>query len=124
MKTRRKCPPGCPCRRHQVTADHAAKISAAKQGHPAYPGSGRPRRPDAEATYTAVHKRLRKERGTPSLCEHCGTTTARKFEWAYTGTDRGTGRFAFSTDLSQYIRLCTPCHYRFDQGREVMADAS
>lgn len=64
-------------------------------------------------SYSAVHKRLRKDRGTPSLCEHCGTTTARKFEWAYTGPGHENG--AYSADLSQYIRLCTSCHLTFDR---------
>ena len=73
-------------------------------------------------SYTAVHKRLRKDRGTPSLCEHCGTTTAKKFEWAFTGEGHENG--AFSADLSEYIRLCTSCHMRFDRGKEVMSYAS
>lgn len=73
-------------------------------------------------SYSAVHKRLRKDRGTPSRCEHCGTTAAKKFEWAFTGP--GHTRGAWSADLSQYIRLCTSCHIRFDHGEEVMPHAN
>ena len=73
-------------------------------------------------SYTAVHKRLRKDRGTPSCCEHCGTATAKKFEWAFTGEGHESG--GWSADLSQYIRLCTSCHIRFDHGKEVMSNVS
>ncbi len=73
-------------------------------------------------SYSAVHKRLRKDRGTPSRCEHCGTTAAKKFEWAFTG--EGHTRGAWSADLSQYIRLCTSCHIKFDHREEVMPDAN
>lgn len=63
-------------------------------------------------SYSAVHKRLRKDRGTPSLCEHCGTTTAKKFEWAYTGPGHQSG--SYSANLADYIRLCTSCHIKLD----------
>lgn len=66
-------------------------------------------------SYTAVHKRLRKDRGTPSLCEHCGTTNAKKFEWAYAGEGHEHG--AWSADLAEYIRLCTRCRIAFDRNR-------
>lgn len=72
---------------------------------------GRPRG-TGPASYTAVHKRLRRGRGTPSLCEHCGTTTAKKYEWAYTGPGHENG--AWSEDLDAYIRLCTSCHLTYD----------
>jgi hypothetical protein len=95
------------------TAEARARMSAARRAGTAARGP---------LSYTAVHKRLRKDRGTPSLCEHCGTTTAKKFEWAFTG--EGHERGAFSADLSDYIRLCTSCHLRFDRGKEVMSYAS
>jgi len=61
----------------------------------------------------AVHARLRTERGTPSVCKHCGTTTARRYDWAFTGDDHQNG--GFSLDLNDYIRLCRSCHLRFDK---------
>ena len=86
------------------TAETRARMSAA-------------RRAGSEArgplSYSAVHKRLRRDRGCPSLCEHCGTTCAKKFVWAYTGPGHEKG--AYSADLSLYIRLCDSCHRRFDQ---------
>lgn len=107
-----------------------AKISAAlkgnRNGEGRTPGQKRTpemrarmsaaRRAGSEArgplSYSAVHKRLRKDRGTPSLCEHCGTTMAKKFEWAYTGPGHESG--AYSANLADYIRLCTSCHIKFD----------
>jgi hypothetical protein len=116
-----------------LSAGHREKIAARMRGNRNGAGSaGQIRTPEAcqrmssarragsEArnpglSYTAVRKRLRKERGTPSRCEHCGTTTAKKFEWAFASDGHGNGGFPFSTDLTDYIRLCTSCHVRFDQ---------
>ncbi len=57
-------------------------------------------------TYTMAHSRVRKARGTPSLCEKCGTTTAKRFEWA-----NKTGKY---TDPNDFMRMCTSCHKIFD----------
>ena len=101
-----------------------AKLSAAMKGNTNGRGNlggtrtpeqrariGRPRGP-GPASYTAVHKRLVHSRGNPSLCAHCGTTAAKKFEWAYTGPGHEKG--AWSDDLDAYIRLCTSCHLIYD----------
>lgn len=58
------------------------------------------------ATYAACHLRVQVARGTPSRCEHCGTTSAKRFEWANL-----TGRYS---DVTDYIRLCISCHHRMD----------
>jgi len=57
-------------------------------------------------SYGACHYKVRKLRGTPSLCEVCGTTTAKKFEWANL-----TGNYA---DINDYKRMCASCHDKFD----------
>ncbi len=57
-------------------------------------------------TYGAYHHKVRRLRGTPSLCEICGTTHAKKFEWANL-----TGHY---DDINDYKRMCTSCHSRFD----------
>jgi hypothetical protein len=43
----------------------------------------------------------------PSLCEHCGTTKSKKYEWA--NIDHKYRRV-----LDDYIRLCTSCHRNYD----------
>ena len=57
-------------------------------------------------TYGGFHYKVRKLRGTPSYCEECGTTTAKKFEWANL-----TGNYS---DINDYKRMCASCHDKFD----------
>lgn len=65
------------------------------------------------ATYKAFHLRVATERGKPSLCGFCGTTEG-KFEWANLTRNY--------QDVNDYVRLCVPCHRKFDAWRrkEVM----
>lgn len=60
-----------------------------------------------KAKYAALHYRVEAARGKPSRCEECGTTTAKRFEWASL-----TKNYA---DVNDYRRLCTSCHKRFDR---------
>lgn len=65
-----------------------------------------------DATYAAFHKRVEVERGKPAKCSSCDTTEPQRYEWANL-----TGHY---DDVNDYIRLCTPCHRRFDgRRREV-----
>lgn len=57
--------------------------------------------------YTGAHDRLYKVLGQPRKCEHCGTTKAKKFEWASL-----TKKFH---DPNDYIRLCCSCHKKMDK---------
>lgn len=59
-----------------------------------------------DASYSALHFRVERLRGTPSLCEVCGTTTAKRFEWANL-----TGNYA---DPMDYKRMCCSCHHKHD----------
>lgn len=59
-----------------------------------------------DAGYAAMHKRVAVERGQPSLCEHCGTTTAKAFDWASLTKNY--------VDIYDYVRLCRSCHCRMD----------
>lgn len=58
--------------------------------------------------YGALHDWVRKYKGTPSLCEHCGTSHAKKFEWANKSHE-------YLRDLDDWIRLCTKCHRKYDR---------
>lgn len=64
-------------------------------------------------TYSNMHKWVNKNKGRPSLCEHCGTTTAKRYEWAST-TNK------LFRDLNSYIRLCNRCHHVYDNQWERM----
>lgn len=59
------------------------------------------------AGYIAKHMWIAGQLGKPKKCEHCGTTKAKKFEWC--NKDH-----KYSRVPSDWIRLCTPCHRRFD----------
>lgn len=85
-------------RRNGIAARVAAKRDQSGPKNHAWKG--------AKAGYAAAHLRVAVARGTPSLCEHCGTTDAARFEWANL-----TGNY---TDPDDYIRLCVSCHHRMD----------
>lgn len=57
---------------------------------------------------TALHNWVEKHLGKPSKCEHCGTTKAKKFEWSNKSQK-------YKRDLSDWQRLCTKCHSKYDK---------
>lgn len=61
-------------------------------------------------TYAAFHKRVEVIRGKPELCQSCGTTNARYFEWCNL-----TGKY---DDVFDYMRMCRPCHRKYDRFRK------
>lgn len=56
--------------------------------------------------YKAAHHQVNRFRGKPNKCEHCGTTTAKRYDWASKTKDY--------TNPQDYIRLCKSCHLKFD----------
>jgi transcription elongation factor Elf1 len=97
-----------------------AKISAANSG----PGGGNWK--GDEAGYMAVHDRLRKV--LPRVCTFCGSTKSlecalKKDAIGPLRTDqiRVSGKMrtvTFSTRVDDYMRLCRPCHRRYDLAKE------
>jgi len=71
-----------------------------------------------DAKYAAIHAWVRRYKGTPSSCEHCGRKSGR-LQWA--NKDHEYRRL-----LEDYIRLCAKCHYRYDvdQGLRPAMDPS
>ena len=73
-----------------------------------------------DASYGAVHYRLRKQRGLASgqTCAHCGASAS---QWAYdhtdpderTGVDHG-HVLRYSVETSRYMPLCAKCHKALD----------
>ncbi len=88
---------GC-MRRNSITARVAKKREQNGPSNDSWRG------PDA--TYAAFHLRVRAARGAPSKCEHCGTTSAKRFEWASISKNY--------EDVNDYVRLCASCHHKFD----------
>lgn len=56
---------------------------------------------------SGLHKWVARHLGKPNLCDHCGTTTAKRFEWANKSG-------LYLRDLTDWLRLCTSCHRKYD----------
>jgi NUMOD3 motif len=98
------------------TPEHREKLAAAKRGvkQSAETVAKRIMRGERhgnwkgdQAGYEALHAWVRLRLGNPSRCEHCGTTKPRHYEWANVS-----GKY--KRQLSDWIRLCKPCHSKFD----------
>jgi hypothetical protein len=58
---------------------------------------------DEKVEYTAKHDRIERKHGTPNKCDLCLTTKENKtYDWAKVD------------GLDKYVRLCRPCHVRYD----------
>ena len=58
--------------------------------------------------YGALHRWVEANLGKPTLCAHCGTTQKRMYHWANVS-----GKY--KRELADWVRLCVPCHSRFDK---------
>lgn len=63
------------------------------------------------AGYVPKHAWINRHGGKPKNCSHCGTTKAKKFEWANVSGN-------YKRDLNDWIRLCTKCHHKMDRIQE------
>lgn len=61
-------------------------------------------------SYTGLHQWVARKLGKPSKCKYCGTTNAKKFEWANISRK-------YFRNLEDWIRLCTSCHRKYDYKR-------
>ena len=69
-----------------------------------------------EASYRAVHGRLRKQRGRAQehTCVGCGDQAK---QWSYTHdcpNEKQSDEGPYSVDLGRYQPMCVPCHKAFD----------
>lgn len=85
-------------RRHGVAARRAVKRDQRGPKNASWKGS--------RASYKALHLRVYSKRGRPARCEKCGTTEAKRFEWA--------SRTKKYEDPEDYLRLCRRCHRIMD----------
>lgn len=79
-------------------------------------GADNPNWTGAEASYSAVHQRLKRVRGaaTEHICADCGSRGA---QWSYDREDadeRQSEDGPYSVNLEHYVSRCVPCHKRFD----------
>lgn len=55
--------------------------------------------------YGALHTWVRRHRGAPTRCEHCGASG--RIEWANKSHE-------YRRDLGDWLALCPPCHAAYD----------
>jgi len=60
-----------------------------------------------KANPCAKHAWLRRKFGSPSVCEHCGTKSAKRYEWSCK-------KHIYTRDREDYQRLCKSCHLKYD----------
>lgn len=59
--------------------------------------------------YMGLHNWIRKQLGTPDMCEHCGKTNlkSRQIHWA-----NKSGKYL--RNIEDWLRLCVSCHRKYD----------
>lgn len=59
--------------------------------------------------YRGVHGWIKKHRGFPEMCEHCGKDglSGHSIHWANISGE-------YKRELNDWIRLCVSCHMKFD----------
>lgn len=57
--------------------------------------------------YRALHKRIARKFGTPSVCEHCGRGDLKRYEWANKSGN-------YLEERGDWLRLCKSCHIKYD----------
>lgn len=62
--------------------------------------------------YYKVHYWVKKQLGNPRLCDACGVTDWKTYDWANLSGD-------YKYDLSDWKRMCRPCHFRMDRAKTV-----
>lgn len=84
-----------------------------KVGHKGMKESENPNWKGDKAGYGAIHDWLKLYFGKPKFCEHCGTKTAKKYEWANISKK-------YKRSRQDWLRLCTSCHHKYDGSRKKM----
>lgn len=65
-------------------------------------------------SYTHLHDWIRATLGKRNKCDFCGTTELRRYEWANKSR-------TYKRDLADWLRLCVPCHRKYDIRKEQSA---
>lgn len=62
-----------------------------------------------DVSYSGLHKWIQRKLGKSDICEHCGKSglTGRQIHWANRSQK-------YLRDLSDWLRLCVPCHTKYD----------
>ena len=95
----------------KLSEDTKRKIGDAQKGNKNYWWKG------DKVGYFSLHHWIEGNYGKPKICSHCGTTTAKRFEWANIS-----GKY--KRDIKDFVRLCTKCHRKFDNNRQAEQEAN
>jgi len=87
------------CKKHST----GRNVFKKGEGHPLWKGN--------EVGYYALHSWIERQLGKPQECANCGSTEPRKYEWA-----NKSGQYL--REISDWLRLCTPCHRKYDNSRK------
>lgn len=90
---------------HSVLAETIAKIRANTplnygEEHPSWKGD--------KVGYYGLHNWVKKKLGKPRFCIKCGRTGTKRLEWANKSHE-------YHRDINDWISLCKPCHWHYDQ---------
>lgn len=115
------------CRKHWERWRRHGDSDRVDRGGFAHPrGEQNPKWIGDRASYNAVHNRLRRARGTPLCCQHCGSEGNDRYQWALDWSRATEIRYwekcrrghvemlPYSVNPGDYVRLCVGCHRRFD----------
>ncbi len=67
---------------------------------------------NAILNYQYLHGLIRKQFGTPRLCEHCNKTDKKAYDWA-----NKSGKYI--RKRVEWLRLCRKCHITYDKKRGI-----
>ena len=114
-----------PRKGYKQTPEHRAKTTKALREWGAKPeskermkilhrGENNGRWKGVSASYASVHQWVARWLGSPEKCQGCGTDglKGRYINWANKSGN-------YLRDLSDWLRLCTRCHYHFDRNGTV-----
>jgi len=63
-------------------------------------------------TYDALHKWVERQLGKPMICSKCGDAKRSRYHWSNISGE-------YKQDLSDWQRLCVPCHKNYDYALRV-----
>lgn len=71
------------------------------------PGEDNPMWKGDSVGYFGLHEWVGRRLGKPKYCDHCNRMDQPKYEWANKSHQ-------YLRDVSDWIRLCSSCHYKYD----------
>ena len=97
----------------KFSLEYRAVLSKAHQGQVGVTGEKHGKWKGNEVGYPGIHAWVRKQRGTPELCEYCGLNYTPKgkqkyFHWANKSRN-------YLRELTDWVRLCAKCHIAYDR---------